>query len=88
MSRTAARMITERDIRGMADPLFVRPRGIGTCNQVVLTREGNTKMVEWTCTVCGHRNRHRWYGRDYHICSNCEQPTEIKGATEQVVTQV
>lgn len=88
MARTKASAVTEADVREMADPLFARPRGAGACLQAVLTKLGNLTMVEWTCPVCKHINKHRWFGRDYHICSECEQPTEVKGATEQVVTQV
>lgn len=37
-------------------------------------------QVSWTCPKCGHRNENiNWYGREQHICSSCEQWTDIKG---------
>lgn len=65
-------------VRNMTDPKLYRPRGRGVNLETVI----ENGMVHWTCPVCGHRNSQKWYGREYHVCIDCEQPTSIKGASE------
>jgi len=35
-------------------------------------------IVEYNCPDCGHRNIHKWYGTEKHICEKCENITLIK----------
>lgn len=38
-------------------------------------------MVTYTCPNCLHRQTHRWFGREDHLCIECGEPTNIKGET-------
>jgi len=67
-------------VRAMTDPAMPRPRGRDVHMEVSFHYSEKTKatMVTWTCAVCNYRNVQRWYGRDFHICLKCEQPTDVK----------
>jgi len=41
--------------------------------------DNGDKMIHYTCVDCGERNIHLWYGRDIHICNECEKETNIFG---------
>lgn len=42
--------------------------------------------VSWTCPKCKYRNeRQRWFGREFHVCSACEEWTDIKGEVQPAV---
>lgn len=62
-------------VRALKDPCVDRPRGKGTHLNVKVRED----MVEYDCPVCKHHNVHKWYGREYHFCNSCEQPTLIRG---------
>lgn len=68
-------------LKAMTDPMIEkRPRGRGVHLNMTFeySKERNCTMVNWTCPVCETPNKQVWFGRDYHICIKCEQPTELK----------
>lgn len=46
-----------------------------------ITKEvaGGKEIINYNCVSCGHRNRHIWFGREVHHCSECDKATDIKG---------
>lgn len=67
--------ISEREfVKATTTPGLDRPRGRNThLNQIV-----DHQWVDWDCPVCRTHNRQKWLGREYHVCIECEQPTELK----------
>jgi len=35
-------------------------------------------FIQWTCPKCGYRNEHYWFGREEHICNECQERTDLK----------
>jgi hypothetical protein len=70
---------TSEFVKSMTDPTIERPRGRGIhLNQKITMDISRQAWVDWNCPICETHNHQHWYGRDYHICIKCEQPTDIK----------
>ena len=67
-------------VLGLTDPTLARPRGKGIHLNLIIS-DG---FADWDCPVCDKHNHQKWFGRDFHVCSNCEQPTELKGEIQPI----